>query len=85
MLDEKVYVFKSGTEGNSWWSSDQDSLLSLPKARVSSVVGEVRSHKLQKKEKKKSGTHISNLLSRKGLSIYIFKNCARTHILTYPK
>ena len=76
MLDEKVYVFKSGTEGNSWWSSDQDSLLSLPKARVSSVVGEVRSHKLQKKEKKKIWDTYCQLAFQKGsVNLYFQELC----------
>ena len=39
--------------GIPWRSSGQDSMLSLPRAWVLSLVGELRSHKLYQKKKKK--------------------------------
>ena len=40
------YILLQDTEGISWWSNGQDSVLSLPMAQVQSLVRELRSHKL---------------------------------------
>ena len=39
--------------GIPWWSSGWDSVLSLPRARVQSLVRELRSHKAHRVAKKK--------------------------------
>ena len=40
-----------------WQSNAQDSMLSLPRARVQCLVGELRSHKLHGQKKKNTHTH----------------------------
>ena len=49
-------------DGIPWWSSSQDSVLSLPRAQVQSLVGELGSHKpcicSTTKKKKKEKIHL---------------------------
>ena len=47
------HCLKNQLLGISWWSSDQDSALSLPRAWVWFLIGELRSYKLQGMAKKK--------------------------------
>ena len=56
------YILLQDTEGISWWSNGQDSVLSLPMAQVQSLVRELRSHKLWGIIKsKKQGIEYSSL------------------------
>ena len=58
--------------GIPWWSSGQESVLSLPRARVQSLVRELRFHKLRgAAEKKKKECHLVPFMTIHSFSPYI--------------
>ena len=78
---------KIGLPGIPWWSSGQDSLISLPRAQVRSLVGILRSYKprgADKKKKPKPDYLVKNgvvFFSRKifisldNITMYIITSC----------